>query len=147
MMKTLSWRARNKDRDNAYKRTWRADNKTRINREHKAWRSAHREYVLLKAARVRAKRLKVPFTISTDDIVIPELCPVLGFPLVVAEGGAPRFNSPSLDRIVPEKGYVPGNIAVISHKANSMKNNATLQEHRKLVAWLESLTVLADCQK
>ena len=36
--------------------------------------------------------------------------------------------SPTLDKIIPERGYVKGNVQVISHKANSMKRNASLDE-------------------
>lgn len=46
-------------------------------------------------------------------------------------------DSPTLDRIVPEKGYVLGNIAVISHKANAIKQNATAEEILRVAIWLK----------
>lgn len=81
---------------------------------------------LLWAARKRAKEKGLDFDIEESDIVIPTHCPILGIPLVLTR---PRGNSrrdiASLDRIVPEKGYIKGNIEVISWLANTMKNNAT----------------------
>ena len=50
-------------------------------------------------------------------------------------------SSPSLDRIIPELGYVPGNVQVISHQANTMKSNATLKELKAFAAWVATLEV------
>jgi len=81
---------------------------------------------LLWAAKKRAKNNNLPFDITRDDIVIPELCPYLNIPLVHSRPrGSPRRDIASIDRIIPEKGYVKGNIEVISWLANTMKNNAT----------------------
>lgn len=55
------------------------------------------------------------------------MCPVLGIPIFSGRGKQ-IDNSPNLDRIVPEKGYVPGNVRVISAKANRIKSNATAEE-------------------
>lgn len=78
-------------------------------------------------ARQRAKKQGVSFTITEDDVQFPEdmLCPVLGIPLERNVGGkAASDNSPSLDRVKPSLGYVPGNVIVISSKANRIKSNA-----------------------
>lgn len=40
----------------------------------------------------------------------------------------PNEDSPSIDKVIPELGYVRGNVWVISNKANRIKNNATLEE-------------------
>jgi len=95
------------------------------------------------AARNRARMGGLECTITVDDIVIPETCPVLGIPLF-ARIGAGRSNrdqvenSPSLDRIDNGKGYIPNNIAVISMRANMIKNNATLAELKAIVAYMET---------
>ncbi len=83
-------------------------------------------------AKHRALRSGTPFTITVEDIIIPALCPVLGFPLMRhnKRGGAP--NSPSLDRIVAERGYVPGNVIVVSHLANMIKSSATPDQIRRV---------------
>ena len=92
---------------------------------------------LWRKAQVRARESGRPFTIVAEDVIIPTHCPILGIPLEKGVGHS-SSNSPSLDALIPELGYVPGNINVISHKANTMKSNATLEELKKLVAWLES---------
>lgn len=92
---------------------------------------------MLDRARRRAKLAGVPFAITRADLVIPERCPVLGIELVRCSLQQPADNSPSLDRIDPAKGYVPGNIQVISQKANRMKSNATTDELRLFAAWVE----------
>lgn len=79
---------------------------------------------MLNAARSRAKKRGVPFSITADDISIPSHCPILSLPLVQGSGDG----SPSLDRIKPELGYVPGNVIVVSNRANRIKNDATPQE-------------------
>ena len=85
--------------------------------------------------KTKAKKHGIPFDLTHDDIVIPETCPILGIPLRISEGSA-TWSSPSLDRIVPAIGYVRGNVQVISHKANTMKSDATLEELELLVAYL-----------
>jgi hypothetical protein len=87
---------------------------------------------LWRGARLRAKKYGVPFTISVEDIIIPDFCPVFGYPLVPSERVA-KAVSPSLDRLIPEFGYVPGNIRVISHRANTLRSNGTVEEWEALI--------------
>lgn len=91
-------------------------------------------------ARRRAAELRVPFALDRDDLMpLPQKCPVLGLTLDYskkASRGA-RDVSPTLDRVVDSKGYVRGNVRVISHRANRIKNNGTLEEHRAIVKYLE----------
>lgn len=82
------------------------------------------EYVLYHAAKARARQRKLPFTINLSDIIIPNICPILGIPIQHHKGRL-KGDSPSIDRIYPTKGYVTGNIAVISHTANRMKGENT----------------------
>ena len=65
--------------------------------------------------------------IDLSDIVIPEICPILGTPI----------DTPSIDRIDSSKGYVKGNVMICSNRANVLKNNGSLDEFRKVVAFLE----------
>jgi len=85
------------------------------------------EYRLYFLAKQRASQKNIKFDIDVDDIFIPEFCPILNLKLRKNhKGWSP--DAPTLDRIIPEKGYVKGNIKVISGKANVMKNNASLNE-------------------
>ena len=46
--------------------------------------------------------------------------------------------SPSLDRIVPHLGYIEGNVAVISSRANNIKSYATWQEIKMVSDWVRT---------
>jgi hypothetical protein len=91
-------------------------------------------------AKYRAKQKGLDFTIEQGDINIPDKCPLLGILLECHRGkGSQQGNSPSLDRIDPTKGYTPDNIWVISNRANTLKNDASLQELQTLVENLQKL--------
>lgn len=85
-------------------------------------------YFLLQGARQRAKKRGRPCTIKIQDIVIPKYCPYLGFVLKCALNSSYSPFSPTLDEIIPGRGYIPGNIEVISRQANTMKSNASPSE-------------------
>ena len=95
----------------------------------------HLRYQMRANAKKRAEAAGLPFSLSVHDIVIPEVCPVLGIPLAgpTGEKSGPQDNSPSLDRIRPALGYVPGNVRVISYKANRLRNNGTFVELMQVV--------------
>ena len=97
---------------------------------------------MVATARNRAKGRNLPCTITVNDFEIPEFCPVLGVPLSTSTTRNGKSyaspNSPSLDRFYPALGYVPGNVAVISYRANALKGDGTLEDHRRLVSWMES---------
>ena len=101
-------------------------------------RSNNMPFNLWRSAKSRASKRGILFEIEIADIIVPEVCPVLGIPLNTGVGKVTE-NSPSLDRIIPEKGYVRDNIVVVSHKANTIKNNATIEELRKVVVFYEQL--------
>ncbi len=82
---------------------------------------------ILNSAKARAKKYNLQFNITKEDVVIPEMCPYLNIPILVNRDSL-KANSPSLDRIDNTKGYIKGNVMIISHKANTCKNNLTLDE-------------------
>ena len=63
-------------------------------------------------------------------------CPILDIKMEWSVS-ARRYISPSLDRLIPTKGYVKGNVAWISSKANLMKSNANLKEIESLYRWVK----------
>lgn len=90
--------------------------------------------VLFNSSKKRAKKRGIIHNISTEDIIIPETCPVLGIPIFSTHGtGRPTANSPSLDRIDNTKGYTKDNIIVISWRANNLKRDASMEELQKIV--------------
>jgi hypothetical protein len=103
---------------------------------------------LLDGSRARARKLNLEFCLKPLDIFIPGVCPILGIPLVAGDGRGSRHNgSPTLDRVDPARGYVRENIAVISYRANRVKNDGTAEEHLKIAEWMDSMLVLAHLEK
>jgi hypothetical protein len=90
------------------------------------------ERLMLVAARKRAKKSGMECSITIEDIVIPDRCPIDGLPLERGMGD----RAPSLDRIDNSRGYVPGNVAVISKLANTIKNSGTALQHEQIAAWM-----------
>ena len=95
---------------------------------------------LWRGAKRRAVTKNLDFNIEVSDIIVPEFCPILGLPLRINRGI--KDNSISLDRVDPSKGYIKGNILVISYLANSMKRNANFETLQKFALWVLSLESL-----
>jgi len=95
---------------------------------------------MLSKAKLRASKKGIPFDLKVDDVFIPEVCPVFNIPLERnTKGKGPKKNSPSLDRIVPNNGYVKGNVQIISNKANLMKQDASAGELVTFAKWVLSV--------
>lgn len=91
-------------------------------RYYQNWRRKNPEKYLYNAAKRRARDKGLDFDIEVSDIVIPETCPILGFKLKMGDARS-KWSSPSLDRKDNTKGYVKGNVFIISMKANLCKSN------------------------
>jgi len=99
------------------------------------WRLENPEKYILNSVRTRARRSKKEFDLTIDDIVIPKKCPVLGIPIsMTAEKNSD--NLPSIDRFDNSKGYIKGNVNIISRRANSLKRDSTIEEVAFLFEWL-----------
>lgn len=99
------------------------------------------EQIILTDARSRARRKGFEFNIEVEDIFIPEYCPVLGIKLEYNKGKniGVQPNSASIDRIDSSKGYVKGNVRIISWRANDLKSDATINELEKVLEDLRRL--------
>jgi hypothetical protein len=86
----------------------------------------------------RCRRLGREFSIELEDIVIPEKCPVFGFDLKREDRETWMF-APSVDRIDSSKGYIKGNVTVVSRRANILKRDATLEELEQLFNYYKTL--------
>ena len=83
-----------------------------------------------------AKLRGLEFNITPDDLIIPDFCPILGIKLYWTKGIATN-STPSIDRIDPSKGYIKGNVQVISMRANTLKNNATVEELELILKFIK----------
>lgn len=93
------------------------------------------EKFIWERVRNSARTRKIFFDLTVDDIVIPEYCPILGLKLEINTGKLQK-NSPSVDRIDNSRGYTKDNVRVISHEANRMKSNLTLDVLKKLIDYV-----------
>ena len=94
--------------------------------------------VAINGAKRRAlgKGLMCDLTVEYLYAIIPDNCPAFGTAFSFIENKKTTPTSPSLDRIIPALGYVKGNVAVISHLANTIKSYATAEEIQKVADWL-----------
>lgn len=92
-------------------------------------------------AKKRASKKGVPFDLASRDIVplLADICPVFGTPFQYGGNGKIRPESPALDRIKPELGYVKNNVHIISVKANNIKSAYKSEDIMKVATWLQEL--------
>lgn len=119
--------AENKEKIAAKKRERSEAKSEELKLQTKAWHKTNPDKSLWLAAKSRAKRQGVPFDLSLEDIVFPEVCPVFGIPLFFSETGR-TDNTPSIDKRKKELGYTKDNIRIISWRANRLKSDATAEE-------------------
>lgn len=106
----------------------------------KSSKRGHAKQIFDKRKRL-AKLRGIPFTIEFDEVfkLAGDKCPVFNTPLSWCElGGKPKANTPSLDKMIPELGYVPGNVFWVSYRANSIKTNATMEEISMVLKYMKS---------
>jgi len=83
---------------------------------------------MLIRSKTRAKKLNIDFNIDQEDIIFNEYCPILNIKLDYTFKKKNNIHAASLDRIDNTKGYIKGNVMVISVLANTMKSNASLEQ-------------------
>jgi hypothetical protein len=88
------------------------------------------------------KLRNIPYDL--DEIYLKEIwtgfCPITGVQLIWSTENAQSIldNSAELDRFIPEKGYVKGNVTWICRKMNNLKSNGTNQDFKSLLYWMEN---------
>jgi len=93
-------------------------------------------------AKRRARRDNLPFDLTIEwlETMVASHCPITLQPLDWLKeqvvNGTASPNSPSIDKIRPELGYVQSNCAIISHRGNAIKNDGTIDEHRRVVQYM-----------
>lgn len=97
------------------------------------------EWKMHQRAKQRCRVSGMEFSISVDDISIPDKCPILGIYINMNSGKPGAYiNSPTLDRKDNSIGYVKENVWVISQLANAMKGAATVEQLRSFADWINS---------
>ena len=139
----------------AYKRKYYQENKDKVKKtiktryekkrdeilaNSKEYAKANYHLIRLRAIKGRAIKNNIPFDLDLDylkSIPLPKVCPVLGIPL----DGSTKGNYPSLDRIIPNLGYIKGNVCFISTRANLLKNDASIEEVKLILQYMEAFVI------
>lgn len=105
------------------------------------WRHRNPKWFLLHSARKRSIKKGLDFDLVPDDVPdIPAICPIAFIPIYPRDDGrrGPCDNSPTLDRIDPTRGYIKGNVRVISHRGNRWKSEMTVDDVKRLLEYMLS---------
>jgi len=101
----------------------------------KEYRTKNLGKYLYLSIKKRTKYKNIIVDLNENDIKekIPKdmICPLLKIKMEINNNYA-RGNSPTIDRIDPNKGYVKNNIQIISQKANLSKSNIYIDEYEKI---------------
>lgn len=129
----------NKERNRRYQKEYRQRHPQKVKERRQKYRIEKPEKDIWYKAKARAKSCGLDFNIEVSDINIPDLCPVLDIPVFKGVGKV-HDGSPSLDRVDPNKGYIKGNVVVISHKANRYKGDMDLATIHRLCDYMVDKT-------
>lgn len=119
-------RAEVKERRSKNHKKWREENKDYLKAKESRRRVEKRAQCLVASARTRARKKGIDFDLdsSVDElqaVIDAGVCQFSGLPFDLTPGV--KYNSPSLDRIDPDLGYVPGNVRIILHCFNCAFGN------------------------
>ena len=134
----------------ALSKQWREDNVEKVKDYRVQYYQEHKEqYELnisarkLSSAKQRAIKYNLPFNITEQDIKdvwpIDNKCPALDIEFIIGGFDTMNYDSPSLDRIIPNKGYVKSNIQIVSALANAIMSNATPEQVIKVGQYFKKL--------
>jgi hypothetical protein len=97
---------------------------------------------LLYSAKTRANKSNLPFDLTMEwlETMVVSHCPItleaIDWTKEQVVGGKLSPNSPSIDKHIPELGYVQSNCSIVSHRGNVIKSNGTIDEHRRVVQYM-----------
>jgi hypothetical protein len=120
--RVIKWQQENPDKYRAKSKRFYESNRTKVALANEKYRKQNTNKYLFARAKLRASKRGLEFNIELDDVVVPQVCPLLG--IEISPWSEFQDFRPSLDRIDSTKGYIKGNVHVVSHKANRLKNNA-----------------------
>lgn len=84
------------------------------------------------------KKHNIPFDLDANylESIYKGVCPITG--VEFDRHVKTSDNCPHLDRVVPELGYVKGNIQYICARMNRIKYNATIEELKNLLQYMSN---------
>lgn len=97
------------------------------------------------SAKIRSARAKVPYAIDRyfiDQLLVDQkwLCAISKIPLTTP-GSNEKYHknpfSPSLDRIVPQRGYVPGNLRIVCTLVNFAMNEWGYDDFKRIMVAIQ----------
>ena len=119
-----SYYEKNKEKILKDTKQWAKDNPEKVKLIQRKSRMSNDSKRLFNLVKNRAKNKNLEFNLELSDIIIPKVCPYLETPFIYGD----YHQSMSIDRIDSSKGYIKGNIEVISTLANRMKNVASKEQ-------------------
>lgn len=131
----------NKEKIKANQLRWNKKNPDKVKNIITKYAEVHQAKIILGVCKQRAKRFNIEFSLTENDIHIPERCPYLDVPLTNIRGQGRVHTNASIDRIDSAKGYYPDNIQIISDLANKMKQDASKEQ---LVAFAKGVLRMHD---
>lgn len=141
------WRAKNPDkvlandlRDRPRQQEYRKAHSAKYAEYQRNQRARRPKEALVCQAKSRAKKFGLPCDLTVEGLHWPTHCPILGLELDYNKTNPGerkiRTSVPTLDRRVNGLGYVLGNVFVISHRANRIKSDATVEELKAVLAYM-----------
>lgn len=128
---------------------WPEDKKQRARAAHRRWKDRNKDararyWKEYAAARPTSDKLfrsmqsrKIFYDIDPCDIIVPDTCPICEVKMQPSNQRGGSVTSPTLDKVIPNKGYVKGNIAVICKGCNSLKGKGSASEHRRIADYID----------
>lgn len=127
-----------------YNRKWAQANPERVKANVAITRTNKRLEGLIRCTRQTASKKGLDHTITVNDLVKVSHCPLTGIEIDWSVHTGRHSRNPSIDRIDPDQGYIPGNVEVMSSLGNTMKCNATPEQ---LVAFAKEILKRYDSNK
>lgn len=103
------------------------------------YRAKNRFAIRMRSCRARAKEKGLPFDLTTEYLeeIWTGVCPAFGVSLDI-KAKKDEQDHAQLDKIIPDLGYVRGNVVWLSQRANRIKDDASVEDLERLLEWLKS---------
>jgi hypothetical protein len=153
--RSIEWQKTHREKHLRYVADYAKRNPSVSAAANKRYREKHKGSLTLHVRRMigsskrRAAEKGWDFNLDKDYIKsiwpLDNCCPILGIPFDMLSASVKNKAGPSLDRVDSTKGYIKGNVAIISWKANSIKNEGSAEEHQLIASWItEQIELMKD---